>query len=161
VVGSPAQASLHVCFVCTGNICRSPTAALVFGEQLRRAGFDGQVRVTSAGTQPWHVGQPIDRRAGQLLARNGYPTSHVAAHLDGDHLASDLLLAMASGHEKALRGMVDDPTRDRLLRSFDPTATGDLDVPDPYYDGAQGFADVLVMIESAMPGLLDWVRERL
>jgi protein-tyrosine phosphatase len=161
VAGSRAHARLHLCFVCTGNICRSPTAALVFGEHLRRAGLDGHVRVTSAGTGPWHAGEPIDRRAGQLLARNGYPTAHVAAQVDATHLAADLLLAMDSGHEKALRRMVDDPARIRLLRSFDPAADGDLDVPDPYYGGAQGFADVLAMIEAATPGLLDWVRDQL
>ncbi len=66
---------------------------------------------------------------------------------------------MDSGHEKALRRLVGDPDRVRLLRSFDPGAGPDLDVPDPYYGGPDGFDDVLAMIEAAMPGLLTWVRE--
>ncbi|WP_236243648.1 low molecular weight protein-tyrosine-phosphatase [Streptomyces sp. CC228A] len=152
---------MHICFVCTGNICRSPSAALVFAEQLRRAGLADAVRVTSAGTGPWHAGEPIDERAGEALVRRGYPVEHVAAQVGDDHLEADLLLAMDRGHEKALRRLTGDSSRVRLLRSFAPGATGDLDVPDPYYGGPEGFDEVLSMIEAATPGLLAWVRERL
>ena len=150
---------MHLSFVCSGNICRSPTAALVFAEHLRRAGLADSVRVSSAGIGPWHAGEPIDPRAGAVLVRHGYPVEHVAAQLGPEHLAADLFLAMDSGHEKALRRLVGDPDRVRLLRSFDPAAGPDLDVPDPYYGGPDGFDDVLAMIEAAMPGLLAWVRE--
>ncbi|MFC4332886.1 low molecular weight protein-tyrosine-phosphatase [Streptomyces andamanensis] len=152
---------MHICFVCTGNICRSPSAALVFEERLRRAGLADAVRVTSAGIGPWHAGEAIDERAGRTLARHGYPVEHVAAQIGAGHLDADLFLAMDRGHEKALRRLVPDPSRVRLLRTFDPDASGDLDVPDPYYGGAEGFEEVLALIESAMPGLLAWTRERL
>lgn len=151
----------HVSFVCSGNICRSPMAALVFAEHVRRAGLADRVRVSSAGVGPWHVGEPADPRARRTLAAHGYPTEHVAAQVDDDHLGADLLLAMDSGHEKALRRLVDDKDRVAMFRSFDPEATGDLDVPDPYYGGPDGFADVLAMVEAAMPGLLEYVREQL
>lgn len=133
-------------------------AALVFGAHLRAAGLAEVVRVSSAGVGAWHVGEPADRRAMATLARHGYPTDHTAATVDADHLAADLLLAMDSGHDKALRRLVADPDRIRLFRSFDPAATGDLDVPDPYYGGPDGFEAVLGMIEAASPGLLDHVR---
>lgn len=152
---------MHICFVCTGNICRSPSAALVAAEHVRRAGLDDRVRVTSVGMGPWHAGEPIDRRAGEVLARHGYPTEHVAAQIATGDLGAELLVAMDRGHEEALRRMVGDPERVRLLRSFDPDATGDLDVPDPYYGGPEGFEEVLAMIEAATPGLLVWMRERL
>ncbi|AEW92395.1 MULTISPECIES: low molecular weight protein-tyrosine-phosphatase [Streptomycetaceae] len=152
---------MHICFVCSGNICRSPSAALVLTEHLRRAGLAGRVRVTSAGIGPWHVGEAMDERAAAALLRHGYPTAHVAAQVGPEHLDADLLLAMDSGHDKALRRLVDDPPRVRMLRSFDPDATGDLDVPDPYYGGPRGFDEVLRMIEAAMPGLLAWVRARI
>jgi protein-tyrosine phosphatase len=156
---------LHVCFVCTGNICRSPMAALVFAEHLRRAGLADRVRVTSAGTGSWHVGDPADPRAARTLAGGGYPTSHVAGQVGDAHLDADLLVAMDTGHEHALRDLLartgGDPGRVRLFRSFDPAADGDLDVPDPYYGARDGFAEVLDMIESAVPGLLDWVGLRL
>ncbi|WP_413797197.1 low molecular weight protein-tyrosine-phosphatase [Streptomyces iranensis] len=152
---------MHICFVRSGNICRSPSAALVFAEHLRRAGLDGAVRVSSAGIGPWHAGEPIDERAGELLARHGYPVGHVAAQYGAEHRDAELFLAMDRGHEKALRRLVDDPSRVRMLRSFDPDATGDLDVPDPYYGGPEGFDEVLAMIEASVPGLLARVRERL
>jgi protein-tyrosine phosphatase len=153
--------TFHVSFVCSGNICRSPMAALVFAEHVRRAGLADRVRVSSAGVGPWHVGEPADARARRELAAHGYPTEHVAAQVADDHQGADLLLAMDSGHEKALRRLVADPDRVRMFRSFDPDATGDLDVPDPYYGGPDGFTDVLAMIEAAVPGLLDYVRTRL
>jgi protein-tyrosine phosphatase len=157
--GGPPR--LHVSFVCSGNICRSPMAALVFGEQVRRAGLAEQVLVTSAGVGPWHVGKAADERAARILAENDYPTDHVAAQVGPEHLDADLFLAMDATHEKALRRLVDDPRRVRMFRSFDPEATFDLDVPDPYYGGEDGFADVLAMIEGATPGLLTWVRDHL
>ncbi|WP_190817588.1 low molecular weight protein-tyrosine-phosphatase [Saccharopolyspora pogona] len=152
---------MHISFICTGNICRSPMAALVFREQLRRAGLDGQVEVTSAGTGPWHVGEPADPRTAKVLADHGYPTEHVAAQIDDEHLAADLLIAMDAGHLRAVRRLVDSSADVRLLRSFDPDSADGAEVPDPYYGGPNGFDDVLAMVEAATPGLLDWVRERL
>jgi protein-tyrosine phosphatase len=157
------MAELHVCFVCTGNICRSPMAALVFEEHLRRAGLDHRVRVTSAGIGSWHVGDRADSRALRTLSRAGYPTQHTAAQVGDPHLNADLLLAMDSGHEGALRDLLAHQGLDtevRMLRSFDPHANGDLDVPDPYYGRQEGFTEVLTMIEAAVPGLLEWVRQR-
>jgi protein-tyrosine phosphatase len=142
-------------------------AALVFAEHLDRAGLADRVRVTSAGIGPWHVGEGADSRARATLAAAGYSTSHVAAQVGADHLSADLLLAMDAGHEAALRDLLThragarDPDRVRMFRTFDPAATGDLDVPDPYYGANDGFTEVLAMIEAATPGLLDWVRERL
>ena len=154
---------LHVCFVCSGNICRSPIAALVFGAVLEEEGLADRVRVTSAGIGPWHAGEPADPRARRVLAAHGYPTSHVAAQVDEDHLSADLLVAMDAGHEAALRDLLehqgDGDERVRMLRSFDPSAS-DAEVPDPYYGDYAGFGEVLGMVEAAMPGLVEWVRAR-
>jgi protein-tyrosine phosphatase len=132
-------------------------AALVVGEHLRRAGFD-DVEITSAGTGGWHVGDAADPRAQETLIRHGYPHAHVASQVGPEHLAADLVLAMDSGHYRALRRMVDDPSRVRMFRSFDPDADG-VDVPDPYYDGPEDFELVLKIVEAATPGLVQWVRE--
>ncbi len=156
------QRCLHVTFVCTGNICRSPTAAIVFTEHLRREGLDDRVWVTSSGIGAWHVGKAADPRTAAALRRAGYDATHIVAQLGPEHLDADLLVALDSGHLAALRRVVPDPGRLALLRSFDPAARGDLDVPDPYFDGGErGFDDVLAMVHAAMPGLLAWVRERL
>jgi protein-tyrosine phosphatase len=150
-----------VSFICTGNICRSPMAELVFREHLRKAGLEDAVEVNSAGTGPWHVGERADERARETLRRHGYPTDHVAAQVDNRHLGADLLVALDSGHARTLRRIADDPDRVVLLRSFDPAAGDDQDVPDPYYGGPEGFDEVLAMIEAASPGLLAWVHENL
>jgi protein-tyrosine phosphatase len=136
-------------------------AELVFREHLRKAGLQDVVEVNSAGTGPWHVGEPADDRARRTLARHGYPTDHVATQVDNRHLGADLLVALDSGHARTLRRIADDPDRVRLLRSFDPESGDDVDVPDPYYGGPEGFDEVLAMIEAASPGLLAWVHDNL
>lgn len=152
------MAPLHLTFVCSGNICRSPMAALVLTRHLREAGLSDDVRVSSAGVGPWHVGEPADSRAAATLRRHGYEIEHVAAQVGPEHLVADLLLVADTGHLSALRELVDDSDRVRLLRSFDPTAGDDAEVPDPYYGGSDGFDVVLGMIERSMPSLLDWIR---
>lgn len=152
---------VHVCFVCTGNICRSPMAEKVFAKQVSRAGLSGRVRVSSAGTGGWHTGDPADPRTEQVLRRNGYQSDHRARQVSVEHTDADLIIALDAGHVRALRRVVDHPDRVRLLRSFDPAADGDLDVPDPFYGGEEAFSAVLTMVEAAMPGLLEWVRRRL
>ncbi|WP_255570610.1 low molecular weight protein-tyrosine-phosphatase [Amycolatopsis sp. FDAARGOS 1241] len=150
----------HVVFVCSGNICRSPMAELVFRAKLAEAGLEDAVTVSSAGIGPWHRGEPADQRAQATLKAHGYPTQHVASQVDDSDLEADLLLAADEGHLDFLRARVVDPSRVRLLREFDPTAKVGAEVPDPYYgDGdGDGFEDVLAMIERAMPGLIAWVR---
>lgn len=151
---------LHVTFICTGNICRSPMAEKIFGTHLERAGLADRVRVSSAGMSSWHAGSAADPRAVATLQRAGYPTEHVAAAVGPEHLAADLLVALDSGHDRYLAESGVPSARRRLLRSFDPDADG-LEVGDPYTGGIAGFDRVLGEIEAAMPGLLVWVREQL
>lgn len=150
-----------MCFVCTGNICRSPMAEVVFADALRREGLAHRVRVSSAGTDAWHAGYPADRRAAETLRRAGYACQHVATQLGPQHLSADLLVTLAYEHLAALRRLVAEPERVVLLRSFDQSAGRNLDVPDPYYGGKYGFDDVLGMVRAAVPGLLAWVRDQL
>jgi protein-tyrosine phosphatase len=151
----------HVCFVCTGNICRSPMAEAIFTDVLRQEGLAHRVRVSSAGTSPWNIGNPADPRAAEALRRAGYDCTHTAAQLSAQHLSADLLVALGYEHFTTLRRMVRDPKRVMLLRSFDRDAGKNLDVPDPYFGGEPGFDEVLRMIHAATPGLMAWVRERL
>jgi protein-tyrosine phosphatase len=150
--------AVHVVFVCTGNICRSPIAEKVFVHELERAGLADGVRVTSAGTGGWHIGSPADDRASALLRAEGYPDAHTARQVDAEQLSADLLIALDNGHRRALQSMVPERDRVRLLRSFDPDSQPGAEVPDPYFGDADGFAEVLAMIRAAMPGMLDWVR---
>ena len=147
----------RVVFVCTGNICRSPIAEKVFAAELERAGLAEGVRVSSAGTGGWHVGDPADSRAAAVLRAAGYPSEHRARQVDAEALGADLIVALDDTHRRALRRS--GASRVRLLRSFDPDAPERAEVPDPYYGGDDGFAEVLAMVQAAVPGMLDWVRE--
>lgn len=155
----------RVCFVCTGNICRSPMAESVFRARVEEAGLDGLVEVDSAGTGGWHVGDDADPRAVSVLTEGGYGTAHTARWFEPSWFADrDLVIALDEGHLRALRKIAptpEDAAKVRLLRSYDPAAGDDLDVPDPYYGGMDGFLECLEMVEAASSGLLSAVRDRL
>jgi protein-tyrosine phosphatase len=153
----------RVCFVCTGNICRSPMAEVVFRARVADAGLDGLVEVDSAGTGGWHEGDGADPRTVAVLEGNGYAAGHTARQFQPSWFSRlDLVVALDSGHLSALRRLApteQDAQKVRLLRSYDPAADDDLDVPDPYYGGADGFEECLEMVEAASTGLLAAVRE--
>jgi protein-tyrosine phosphatase len=153
---------LHVTFVCTGNICRSPMAEKMFADQLQRRGLGDAVRVTSAGTGDWHIGQCADERASRVLRAHGYSTDHCAAQFGADHLSADLVVALGRNHVWTLQQLGVEESRIRMLRSFDPRSGAYIpDVEDPYYGDHDDFEEVFAVIEAALPGLHDWVDEQL
>ncbi|MFI8204512.1 low molecular weight protein-tyrosine-phosphatase [Streptomyces sp. NPDC085937] len=154
----------RVCFVCTGNICRSPMAESVFRARVAEAGLGDRVEVDSAGTGGWHEGEGADPRTVAVLRDNGYGAGHTARQFDPSWFARlDLVVALDAGHLRALRRLAPterDAAKVRLLRSYDPGAGDDLDVPDPYYGDREGFEQCLEMVEEASDGLLAAVREQ-
>lgn len=144
--------------VCLGNICRSPMAEVVLSRMVADAGLGDLVEVTSAGTGDWHIGEPIDERAGAALREAGYdPSRHRARQLDSDWFDRDLLLAMDSANLADVQAMAADrsavdPDRVRMFRDFDPDGPGD--VPDPWYGGPEGFARALEMVERTSRALV-------
>jgi protein-tyrosine phosphatase len=117
----------RVCFVCTGNICRSPSAEVVLRRLLAEAGLDGQVTVDSAGLGDWHVGEGADRRTVAALSRRGYDArQHCARQFRAaDFAERDLVVALDAGHLRELRALAPtaaDRDKVRLLRSYDPEA---------------------------------------
>ncbi|MFE0256577.1 low molecular weight protein-tyrosine-phosphatase [Streptomyces sp. NPDC059010] len=154
----------RVCFVCTGNICRSPMAESVFRARVEEAGLGGLVEVDSAGTGGWHEGDPADPRTVSVLEEHGYDSDHAARQFQQSWFARlDLVIALDTGHLKALRRLApspEDAAKVRLLRSYDPAAGDDPDVPDPYYGGLDGFEECLEMVEAASTDLLAAVREQ-
>lgn len=153
---------LHVTFICSGNICRSPMAEKMFAHQISERGLGDVVRVTSAGTGHWHEGEPADRRANEVLRGHGYPTAHRAAQMTDGHLSADLVVALGRNHLRMLQHEGVPAERLRLLRSFDPRSGAHVDdVEDPYYGTRDDFEDVFTVIDAALPGLHSWVDERL
>jgi len=153
---------LHVTFICSGNICRSPMAEKMFAQQIRERGLGERVRVSSAGTGDWHEGEGADGRARQVLSAHGYPVEHRATALSDDHLAADLVIALGRNHLRMLRELGVNGERVRMLRSFDPRSGAHApDVEDPYYGTCADFEDVFAVIDAALPGLHAWVDQRL
>jgi protein-tyrosine phosphatase len=154
---------MRVLFVCLGNICRSPTAEGVLRHKLREAGLQAHVEVDSAGTGDWHVGKAADLRTRQAAQQRGYDLSALRGRQvqAADFNAFDLILAMDTSNLRDLQ----------QLRPGNATAELDLflrryqlqldEVPDPYYGGADGFEQVLDLIEQACEGLLCEIKGRL
>ena len=137
--------SYRIALVCLGNICRSPTAHVVLEQRLADAGLDDRVEVASSGTGGWHVGNPMDERAAATLSTAGYdPTRHRARQYDTTWPeAYDLVLVMDEANLADVGGRSE---RVGMFRDLDPIDPGG-EVPDPYYGGADGFEEVLAMVE--------------
>ncbi|MDO8214111.1 low molecular weight protein-tyrosine-phosphatase [Conexibacter sp. CPCC 206217] len=154
----------RILFVCLGNICRSPTAEAVMTRLVAEAGLAGEIELESAGTGGWHVGSPPDVRATAAAGARGFAMQSVAQQVDAaDFGRFDLLIAMDRDNVRNLKRLAPDAEsaqKVRLLREFDPHSAGapDLDVPDPYYGGDDGFGHVLDLVEDACAGLLDELR---
>ena len=149
----------RIAVVCLGNICRSPMAHVVLEKKLDEAGID-DVEIVSSGTGGWHTGDPMDPRAAHRLTEAGYDASrHVARKFTTDWYAeNDLLLAMDESNYADMAELaptVADTERLRMFRSFDPQATErDIEVPDPWFGGEEGFVEVLAMIERTSDALV-------
>lgn len=152
---------VSICFVCLGNICRSPTAEGVMRYQVDAAGLADRIAIDSAGTGDWHVGEPPDTRAQAAARMRGYDLSALRARQvsAADFERFDLLLAMDEANFAELRRRCPPEHRDkvRLLMEFAPGAA-EVEVADPYFGGAQGFEQVLDQVERACAGLLDTLR---
>ena len=153
---APSGSPYRIAFVCLGNICRSPMADVVLSQLLDDAGLSTKVEVTSSGTGDWHMGQPMDPRAAAQLLAEGYDASaHRAKQFDVGWLDKDLVLAMDADNLATMTSGAGVSDRVRMFRSFDPLADpSDLDVPDPFYGGDEGFVDVLAMVERTCRRLL-------
>jgi protein-tyrosine phosphatase len=152
---------VRVCFVCLGNICRSPTAEGVMRALVERAGLAGHIEIDSAGTGAWHVGEPADERARAAAARRGFQLDSVARQVTrADFDRFDYLVAMDQDNLRALERMAPDRAargKARLLRSFDPDSSRGAPVPDPYYGGDDGFEEVLDICEAACRALIEHI----
>jgi protein-tyrosine phosphatase len=151
----------RILFCCMGNICRSPTAEGVFRHVLAEQAPDLQIEIDSAGTHDYHVGSPPDRRAIDAARRRGIDLSQLRARMvvAEDFASYDLILAMDDDNLRELRRRAPPvhQQRIRLMMEFAPRAASRY-VPDPYYGGAQGFEEVLDLLEEAAQGLVAELR---
>jgi protein-tyrosine phosphatase len=143
-----------VLFVCSGNICRSPTAEAVMRQLVDEAGLSGAIEVDGAGTGSWHVGDPPDERAASAAAQRGITLTGTARQIGpSDFEQFDLVLAVDDENLHRLRRITPPGAADRVRKLMRD------DVPDPYYGGPSGFDDVLDMVTAGCADLLDELRQ--
>jgi len=157
---------MRILMVCTGNICRSPTAEGVVRQHLKAAGLSARVHIDSAGTHDYHVGDPPDARSIRTALAHGIDLRNLRARqvLAADFHRFDLILAMDHGHLRWLeRKRAQKNGASAQLRLFLEFAPGHglLDMPDPYYGGAEGFDNVFALCENGAVGLTAFLRDEL
>jgi protein-tyrosine phosphatase len=151
--------ALRICFVCTGNICRSPTAEGVMRRLVEGRGLADRIRIESAGTGSWHVGDHADPRSRRAAETRGYALDRRAQQFTRRFFErfDYVLVADSDNHEHLSRLAADAAAlaKIHLLRDFDPASPRGSDVPDPYYGGPEGFELVLDICEASCRGLLE------
>ena len=155
---------IKILFVCTGNICRSPTAEGVFKHFVTEVGLEERIASDSAGTHDYHIGEPPDARAQRIAGKRGYDLSRLRARQVSrrDFDEFDYVLAMDEANLRLLQRLCPTPHSHKLRLFMEFGADPEMrEVPDPYYGGTEGFERVLDMVERAARGLLDHLRRRL
>lgn len=154
--------SIKVLFVCLGNICRSPLAEGVFRRLVGDEGVAERFEVDSAGTSSYHTGETPDARATKVARGRGVELAGQARQLTGDDITRfDYLIVMDTDNLAEVERLADrlKPGAElHLLREFDPESGGEIEVPDPYYGGPQGFERVHDIVERSCRGLLEHIR---
>lgn len=155
-------APIRICFVCLGNICRSPTAEGVMRQLIQDAGLEAHFVIGSGGTGAYHEGQPADVRTRAEALRRGVTLSGRARQFKAaDFDAFDYVIAMDRQNQRDLERIARSPAeraKVHRLRTFDPGSSHDLDVPDPYSGGPDGFATVYDICLAGCQGLLAHLR---
>ncbi len=145
-------------FVCLGNICRSPAAEGIFRHKVESRGLADRFEIDSAGTYGGHAGELPDARMRAAASHRGYTLTHRSRKLtDDDFLHFDMVVVMDdSNYERSSRIAPDRESQNKLYRMTDFRRKYVWDhIPDPYYEGAEGFELVLDLLEDCLEGLLE------
>ncbi|MGD8428173.1 MAG: low molecular weight protein-tyrosine-phosphatase [Balneolaceae bacterium] len=146
-----------ICFVCLGNICRSPTAEGILQHLVNERGLQPYFEIDSAGTSAYHIGEPANSKSQRTANSHGIKLHSRARQFNKADLDYyDLVLAMDRENLNNIKQMASGHHEDKigLMRDFDPRP-GDGQVPDPYYGGAEGFENVFQIISRSCEHLLD------
>lgn len=142
----------HILFVCTGNICRSPTAEAIFAHSIQTQNLHQQFTYDSAGVAAYHVGEPPDPRSCDTARQRGVAMDDLRARqvTRQDFYQADVILAMDNGHFIALKQQAPKDASAELALHLDYCGITDMDeVPDPYYGGQKGFDAVYDLLQRA------------
>lgn len=152
------QQKFGVCFVCLGNICRSPLGEGIFKDYVAKKGMAAQFTVSSCGTGDWHVGEPADDRSTACAAKHSVDISKQRArHLSAiDYTDNDFLVCMDSSNFQTVKSRAPKAGhRARIVKCLDyHSSKAGGDVPDPYYGNAADFEHVYQLIDASCEKLL-------
>ncbi|MBT8147282.1 MAG: low molecular weight phosphotyrosine protein phosphatase [Gammaproteobacteria bacterium] len=153
---------MRILMVCLGNICRSPTAHGVFHKRVLDRNLQNKIVVDSAGTGSWHIGKGPDPRSTKAALSRGYQLSHLLARQveARDFQQFDYLLAMDRDNLTALQAQCPQDSNCRIELFLEYSNRAEVEVPDPYYSGVDGFELVLDMVEEASDRLLETLIQR-
>ena len=158
VMHDQLQAKHKILFVCTGNICRSPSAEGVFRKMIEEhESFDSSIYIDSCGTHSYHIGESPDGRAQHAAANRGIDISkQKARQIEADDFDFfDYILVMDNFNLNVIHSMVDETDRSKIHLFLDYAKLNEYkEVPDPYYGGERGFEIVLDLLEQASIGLI-------
>lgn len=150
---------MRICFVCQGNIIRSPLAEHIFLQLADEKGVVEKYLVNSAGTIAYHEGEKPDRRMRQIAAERGLVYSGIARQFNRDDFDRyDLIIAMDNANRRSLQSWAvttEQQNKIHLMREFDPQGKPNLDVPDPYYGGPDGFVSTFEIVKRSCEGLME------
>ena len=149
-------------FVCTGNICRSPTADGVFRHLVQQEGIEGKFNIDSAGTQGYHQGNPPDHRAIKVAAQNGVDMNFLRARRvrENDFDDFDLILAMDQGHYDELIYLSPSHAKGKIKMFLDFAPHRDEnEVPDPWYGTLQDFEYAYELVQDGSTSLLEQLKQ--
>lgn len=152
-----------ICFVCLGNICRSPTAEGVFQHLINDRGLENYFEIDSAGTSAYHVGQSANSKSQRTAQKHGITLHSKARQFESSDLDYyDLILAMDNENFRNVQHMANGNQENKIgrMRDFDPQP-GDGEVPDPYYGGPEGFENVFQIVKRSCENLLDELEEHI
>jgi len=153
-----SQKTIRVVFVCMGNICRSPTAEGVFRDVVKKRNLQNFIKVDSAGTHAYHIGESPDSRSQSTAKSRGVDLSSQRARkvVANDFECFDYVIAMDHSNYENLKVLATSEQQEKLHLFMDFALDWDnAEVPDPYYGGGDGFKNVFDMVQSASEGLLD------
>ncbi|MCJ7715318.1 MAG: low molecular weight phosphotyrosine protein phosphatase [Anaerolineales bacterium] len=150
---------MRICFVCQGNIIRSPLAKNILLQLVDKKGIQDKYEVDSAGTIAYHVGDRPDRRMREVAADRGVVYSGRARQFSKDDFERfDLIIAMDKENKRSLLSWAissDQENKIHMMREFDPQGGANLDVPDPFYGGPDGFITTFEIVNRSCEGLIE------
>jgi len=156
---------ISVLFVCIGNICRSPTAEGIFQSMVDKAGLSDKIKIDSAGSHGYHVGEPPHATTRSAAAKRGYNLqSRARQYTEDDFEKFDYIIGMDESNEHHLNALAPEGHTTKIISFIDlcPSYKDRFnDVPDPYYGGPDGFDLVLDVVEEGCEHLLNMIKKEI